>query len=448
MSSLEAGAGPVGDHQPPVQAGDLVDLTIEGVAHGGHMVARLGGGPGDGGDTHGRPRGFVLFVRHALPGEQVVAQVVDVRRGHGFAEAVEIVRAHPQRVSPACGSFRPFGCGGCDFHHADRALQHELKLSVLQDALIRLGGLEPIRAQELMASGMRDLGSGSGWRTRMRFSTVRPTQEPGTVAMHAHRSSTLIDASACVIADPEVLTAAATAARDATEGAQILVARGDKGPAVVHVHEPDTRGDAGTKPRVRHHLDIHGERIDFRVPVDAFWQADPRLVGQMVEAVLDFGAPQEGQVWWDLYAGAGPLAAGLAVAVRTRSGGPEGLVHAVEGSSVGVQAARRALHDMPWVRIHHQDVRAWLSAPPAPPPTGVVLDPPRSGAGAFVVKAIASAGPSVVIYLACDPMALGRDTATLAEHGYQLTGLRMWDAFAHTHHFETAAVFRREDQIS
>lgn len=402
------------------------------------MVARLGGSAGAG--------GFVLFVRHALPGEQVVAQVVDVRRGYGFAEAIKIVRAHSQRVEPACAAFGPFGCGGCDFQHAGQELQHELKLEVLRAALTRLGGLERARVDELIAPGMRSLGDGTKWRTRMRFSTLRPDQGPGTVAMHAHRSDRLIDASTCIIADPAVLAAASHAARDAPAGSAIVAARGDDGVPVLHVQGQQTR--AGAMPRVRHHLDIQEQRVDFRVPIDGFWQSDPRLVAQMLEAVHEFGAPQPGEVWWDLYAGAGPLAAGLAQAVRTHSGGRDGLVHAVEGSAVGVQAARRALHAMPWVRIHHQDVRSWLTDPPSPPPTGVVVDPPRSGAGAAVVTAIARAGPTVIVYLACDPMALGRDTATLAEHGYQLTGLRTWDAFAHTHHFETAAVFRREDQIS
>ena len=52
-----------------------------------------------------------------------------------------------------------------------------------------------------------------------------------------------------------------------------------------------------------------------------------------------------------------------------------------------------------------------------PPVTGpvdlVVLDPPRSGAGAAVVRAIAAAGPRAVAYVACDPAAFARDVAHL-----------------------------------
>ena len=48
-----------------VDVGDELELTVGDVAHGGHCVARVGDSP----------EGLVVFVRHALPGERVTAQV-------------------------------------------------------------------------------------------------------------------------------------------------------------------------------------------------------------------------------------------------------------------------------------------------------------------------------------------------------------------------------------
>jgi len=73
-----------------------------------------------------------------------------------------------------------------------------------------------------------------------------------------------------------------------------------------------------------------------------------------------------------------------------------------------------------------------------------VLDPPRSGAGRRVVEAIAGASPSRVVYVACDPAALGRDVALFAGLGYALRGLRAFDAFPMTHHVECIALFQPE----
>ena len=93
------------------------------------------------------------------------------------------------------------------------------------------------------------------------------------------------------------------------------------------------------------------------------------------------------------------------------------------------------------MRIVQAPVQRWLAAE-RPTVDVVVLDPPRSGAGADVVAAIAAAAPRVVVYVACDPAALARDVATFATAGYRLDALRAFDLFPMTHHVECVATFR------
>ena len=71
------------------------------------------------------------------------------------------------------------------------------------------------------------------------------------------------------------------------------------------------------------------------------------------------------------------------------------------------------------------------------------LDPPRAGARAKVCRQIAAAGVSSVVYIACDPTSLARDTATLIGEGYELKDIRAFDIYPMTHHVETVAVFSR-----
>ena len=80
------------------------------MAHGGHCVARH--------------EGQVVFVRHTLPGERVVARVTEGRVGDSFvrADAVEVLDAADGRVAPPCAYAAPGRCGGCDFQHA--SLEH------------------------------------------------------------------------------------------------------------------------------------------------------------------------------------------------------------------------------------------------------------------------------------------------------------------------------------
>lgn len=73
-----------------------------------------------------------------------------------------------------------------------------------------------------------------------------------------------------------------------------------------------------------------------------------------------------------------------------------------------------------------------------------MLDPPRTGAGAAVVDDLAALGPASIVYVACDPVALARDLARFADHGYRADRVRGIDLFPHSHHMEAVALLRRD----
>ena len=83
-----------------------------------------------------------------------------------------------------------------------------------------------------------------------------------------------------------------------------------------------------------------------------------------------------------------------------------------------------------------EDAGRWTAAT-------VILDPPRSGANSEVIASLSELGVAQIIYVACDPVALGRDTKLLAEVGYEMVFVEAWDLFPHTHHMETSATFIR-----
>ncbi len=418
---------------PAYQPGDLVRVSIGNVAHGGHCVARDGN--------------LVIFVRHALPGEDVTVRITQVARSYARAEVVDVHEAHLGRVPPLCSAFGPGGCGGCDFQHATRDVQRELKLHVLREALERHGGLPPAMVEELTCDGVVDLGKQTGWRTRMRYrtTTVRSHGDAhGVPALRAYRSDELVDASSCVIANATGHAQARERAADIWVSGDLLMARDSIEARVMF--QPD-EGPGDDQLSSRHELRIGENLLEFETPIDGFWQVHPELIGRIVDTVLAWGDPRPGQLWWDLYAGVGPIAAALADRV-----GPHGHVVAVEGSPIAADEARRVLaatygHDV--VTVERRDVRRWIrrARERAAVPEGVVLDPPRTGAGKPVIEALGAIRPRQIILVACDPVALGRDTQLLAGQGYRLARIRAWDAFPQTHHLESIAQFL-PDQIS
>jgi tRNA/tmRNA/rRNA uracil-C5-methylase (TrmA/RlmC/RlmD family) len=169
----------------------------------------------------------------------------------------------------------------------------------------------------------------------------------------------------------------------------------------------------------------------FGVPAQGFWQVHPAAAETLTATVLEMLRPVAGETAWDLYGGAGLFAAALA----SETGGR---VTLVESSSVGVAAARENLADLP-VEVVQARVESALRRLQDPVDL-IVLDPPRSGAGAKVVREIAAAGARAVAYVACDPASLARDVATFGTLGWRLGELRAFDCFPMTQHVECVAL--------
>jgi 23S rRNA (uracil1939-C5)-methyltransferase len=73
-----------------------------------------------------------------------------------------------------------------------------------------------------------------------------------------------------------------------------------------------------------------------------------------------------------------------------------------------------------------------------------IVDPPRKGLGERGVEAVTSALPRRVVYVACDPASLARDSRILAGVGYDLIEATPIDLFPQTYHVEVVATFDRQ----
>jgi tRNA/tmRNA/rRNA uracil-C5-methylase (TrmA/RlmC/RlmD family) len=126
----------------------------------------------------------------------------------------------------------------------------------------------------------------------------------------------------------------------------------------------------------------------------------------------------------------------------------------VESDRGAVRDARHNLRRLPWARIHHGDVATVLARDAGPAGDGwqeaglAVLDPPRAGAGRAVIERLLGTRPGDrgtggrlrrVAYVSCDPATLARDIVVFGELGWELAGLRAFDAFPMTHHVECVA---------
>ncbi|WP_307830733.1 TRAM domain-containing protein, partial [Rhodococcus sp. KRD162] len=148
------------------------------------------GAPGHGGFCVARHDGRVMFVRHGLPGERVLAKVTE-DRGKSFcrADAVEILTPSKDRVEAVCPISGPGGSGCCDYSHASLEAGRAMKASVVAEQLRRVAGIE----REVLVEELPGTGDGRGWRTRVRLA-VDAGGRPG---FHRYRSSSILTELGC-----------------------------------------------------------------------------------------------------------------------------------------------------------------------------------------------------------------------------------------------------------
>ena len=420
------------------EPGDEVELTVGEVAHGGWCVARPASGP-------------VIFVRHALPGEQVRAVITQVTSRLARADATAILEASADRVQPPCPHARPGRCGGCDWQHASLPAQRALKAAVVRQQLRRIAGIE----RDVSVEPVPGDEAGLGWRTRVKFA-VRPD---GVAGLRRHRSHEVMEIGDCPIAHP-LVDAAAVTGRDwpGTVTVEVAVAPGSGQRAVIvagGAPAPEIAADTvlsapaararrpgragGAVVRGRGYLRQRAAGRDWRVSPAGFWQVHPGAADTLAAAVLDALRPQPGEVALDLYCGAGLFAGVLAAAV-----GPSGTVIGIEADAAAVRDARHNLRATPWARVHRGDAAALLARNGLSGASLAVLDPPRTGVARPVIDLLsASSLIRRIAYVSCDPATLARDIAALSAAGWALEALRAFDAFPMTHHVECLATLAR-----
>lgn len=438
----DATAGPVPARDGADASADLVELEIGPVAHGGHCVARLAVPEGAPDGTRGR----VVFVRHALPGERVRARLTETGSKASFwrADAVEVLEASPDRVPSVWPAAGPGGVGGGELAHVRLDAQRAWKSAVLTEQLQRLAHVE--REVPVAALPGDDERGGLGWRTRVGFVADRS----GRAGMRRFRSHDVLAVDDMPLMS-ETLTGLGLLDRTWRPGTRIEAvapAGGDQPLVLVDDIPFDVRrGKADRRPNARtmvHESVTVGTRTwRYRVAASGFWQVHREAPATLTAAVLDALGDVDGATVLDLFSGAGLFTLPLADAV-----GPTGAVVAVEGDARAVRDARRNLHDRGNVELLHGDVAAVLAdtddaGSGVVHADAVVLDPPRIGAGRDVVRALGELRPERIVYVACDPAALARDVAYLADEGYGLLDVQGYDLFPMTHHVEAVAVLTR-----
>jgi 23S rRNA (uracil1939-C5)-methyltransferase len=429
----------------------LLQLTIEKLVYGGDGLARLPA------DEHGR--GKAVFVPFALPNEIVEATLTEEKPGFARARAEKIVQPSALRIEARCPYFQR--CGGCHYQHTGYEHQLEIKAAILKENLRRIAKLE--LDQELIVHPSPPWN----YRNRSRFKIrTEPEFALGYFKFNSHE---LLPVKECPISSPLINRAIAEFWKWGRAGpitiplqeveffanaedTELLVelscapgVSGDDGKRTaeeIHRTLPQIAGvvvssqsaksarqENGETERLAvsgvSELVYRAETASYRVSAGAFFQVNRFLVSDLVDLVVGSSA---GEVALDLYAGAGLFSSVLAtrfaqvIGVEASQTSYADLLH---NSPANVKAVRATSEQ------YLQKVAGKLRA------DLVVIDPPRSGLGASVVKGLAASRTPRITYVSCDPATLARDLGGLLGAGFRVEQAHLVDLFPQTYHLES-----------
>lgn len=447
----------------PVQIGRTYPFAIDGLGHSGEGV--------------GRYDGFTVFVPHALPGERITAEIVEVRANFARGRLMTIDHSNSQRVKPLCPVYET--CGGCQLQHLSYEGQLAAKHQAVADAAIRIGKLDGVPIKPA-------LGMDYPWRYRNKAQFPVGTRAGQTVTgCFAAGSHQIVPTKSCLIqhewndkllttirqisrqlgiepykeesgqgilrhvlgrigfATGECMAVLVTTVRDFPQRLALVKALREALPELTSIQQninPDrTNVILGRKTELLWGKPVIHDRIGrfaFQISAQSFFQVNSLQTEVLYRQAVAKAGLTGAETVFDLYSGTGTISLFLAEQAAW--------VYGVEYSLAAVKDAERnaienGVGNVTFIAGDVAEKIVELQAKGIRPDV-IVLDPPRAGCDEIVLHTAAQLAPRRIVYVSCNPATLARDLGMLQELGYAICEIQPVDMFPQTYHVESVAL--------
>ncbi len=439
--------------------GAELELDVSGLAYGGAGVARTDG--------------YVVFVTGAVPGDRVRALVTKSTRAWAQARAVELIQPSPERIEPRADH------PGVPWQVLPYERQLAVKAEQTEDALRRIGRLDGFELEPIVPAVEQwryrnkleySFGAGDdgalvcGFHAPGRWDRVEPMSDcllasersnavreqvlawcraegltpwdrrAGTgvlrnlVVREGRRTGEL---QVRLVVGPHPLDADALAAAVDADGVLVTV-----------TDQPGESSDRGETTLVAGTASLTEELGGLRLAISppAFFQTNTEMAERLYALAAEYADLRGYERVFDLYCGIGTIALSLA----TRAAHVAGLE--IVESAVADAIANAGANEIDNVSFFAGDVRLAMRelVEREGRPDVLVVDPPRAGLSAKIVRRIIEAAPRRIVYVSCNPTTLAPNAAQLTEAGWRLRRVRPVHMFPQTPHIECVAVLDRE----
>jgi len=454
----------------PCQQGQLIELEITDLA--------------DTGDGVGRFEQVVVFVSDTVPGDRILARLVQVKPGYATGKLDTLLEASEHRIRPNC--IVADKCGGCQWQHVDYEYQLAAKKNQIIQALERIGGFNDLQVDEMLTGKIEGFPQFLGYRNKATYPVA--ISATGQVQAGYYQKSThkLVNLNQCPVQDPrlnpllkeikedihwrdwpvydekkhtgELRHLSLRIGRRTGEMLLTLIVRTGDLPGIeeqasewlkqypqlvgvcLNVNSAQTNVIFGTETRCIAGQSYLRERfagLNFQLRADTFFQVNTEAAEALLEVIVGELNLQGSEILVDAYCGIGTFTLPLAKQVKIAIG--------LEVQPAAIEQAKlnAELNDLKNVDFQVGTVEDLLPALGLIPDI-VLLDPPRKGCDRTVLETIKEIKPNRIVYVSCKPATLARDLKILCENGdYKLARVQPADFFPQTSHVECVAFLVR-----
>ena len=448
-----------------IRKNDTVTGTVSGYTAEGAGVVKIDSYP--------------IFVPFSAEGDEGEFHVLKAGKTYGFGKIKALHTQSSARRTPPCPHFGK--CGGCDLMHLSREEQLRFKTEKVMAAVRRIGGFPEESVSPCIG------GEEFRYRNKAQY-PIAPEENAPVCGFFAPRSHRLIPVSDCLLQKEENAAVAALvldwmkeyripAYREGSHTGlvrhlytRVGVSTGDfqvvlvvNGSSLPHedaliarlrgaalggytlksivLNENTRPGNVilGAKNRVLFGTEAIEDILlgkKYRISPHAFYQVNPVMTEKMYQTAIEFAALTGRERVFDLYCGIGTIGLSMAAHAGEVVGVevvPEAVENATENARAnGIGNARfyAGAAEAVVPRLYREGCTA----------DTVVIDPPRKGCDAALLKTVGEMAPQRIVYVSCDAATLARDMKALAAYGYTPTRIQPFDQFPQTHHVEAVSL--------
>ena len=436
----------------------------------------------------------VVFVTNVIPGDVVDVQVTKKRKSFMEGHPVVFHKYSDLRVDAFCEHFGI--CGGCKWQNLPYEEQLKFKQQEVLDNLSRIGKIDLPEANPILPSAKTEF-----YRNKLEFTfsnkrylTFDEINSEDEIArtpalgFHVPRLfDKIVDINKCHL-QAEPSNAVRLAIKDYAfandlsffdirnqEGfLRTLIIRtsttGDIMVIVVFYHEDvekreglmahlaekfpeitslmyvinekgnDTIGDQDViSYKGADHIFEQMEDLKFKIGPKSFYQTNSEQAYELYSKTREFANIQKNEVVYDLYTGTGTIANFVARQAK-KVIGIEYVPEAIEDAKLNSE-----INGIDNTAFFAGDMKNVLNAEFITEhghPDMMIVDPPRAGMHADVVKTILQAAPNRIVYVSCNSATQARDLEMM-DHAYKVTKIQAVDMFPHTHHVENIVLMEK-----